>query len=67
MPNFLRARRKYAISKHRGLARGWPVVNLLGVTEPMVGWKRAPLSTVASRLLVLISVFMLCALKWNNE
>jgi hypothetical protein len=43
------------------------VVNPLRVTEPMVGWKWAPLSAVASCLLVLISVFMLCALKWNNE
>jgi hypothetical protein len=42
------------------------VVNPLGVTEPMVGLKKAPLSAVASRLLVLISVFILCALKWNN-
>ena len=29
-------------------ARGWLVVNPLGVTMPMVGWKRAPLSVVAS-------------------
>jgi hypothetical protein len=27
-------------------AQGWLVVNLLGVAEPMVGWKRAPLSAV---------------------
>jgi hypothetical protein len=43
------------------------VINPLGVTEPMVGWKQAPLLAVTSRLLVQISVFMLCALKWNNE
>jgi hypothetical protein len=43
------------------------VVNLLGVTELMVGWKQAPFSIVASCLLVLISVSMLCVLKWNNE
>jgi hypothetical protein len=35
------------------------VVNLFGVTEPMVGWKRAPLSAVASRLVDLISVLYL--------
>jgi hypothetical protein len=28
--------------------RGWLVVNQLGVTTPTVGWKRAPLSAVAS-------------------
>jgi hypothetical protein len=28
-------------------ARGWLVVNPLGVATPMVGWKRAPLSAVA--------------------
>ena len=28
-------------------AQGWLVVNPLGVTEPTVGWKRAPLSVVA--------------------
>jgi hypothetical protein len=28
-------------------ARGWLVVNPLGVAEPTVGWKRAPLSVVA--------------------
>jgi hypothetical protein len=27
-------------------ARGWLVVNPLGVAEPTVGWKRAPLSVV---------------------
>ena len=27
-------------------ARGWPVVNPLGVAEPTVGWQRAPLSAV---------------------
>jgi hypothetical protein len=42
------------------------VVNLLRVNEPMVGCKKAPLSTVASRRLVLISVFIPYALKWNN-
>jgi hypothetical protein len=42
------------------------VVNLLGVTEPMVGWKQAPVSAVASLYLVLISVFILYALNWNN-
>jgi hypothetical protein len=41
--------------------------NPLGMTETMVGWKQTPLSVVASRLLVLISVFILWALKWNNE
>jgi hypothetical protein len=29
-------------------ARGWLLVNLVGVTTPTVGWKRAPLSAVAS-------------------
>ena len=28
-------------------ARGWLVVNPLGVDEPTVGWKRAPLLAVA--------------------
>ena len=46
-----------AVSQHRGLARGWLVVNPLGVIEPMVGRKRAPLSAVASRYLGLISIF----------
>jgi hypothetical protein len=41
------------------------VVNPLGVTEPMVGWKWAPLPAVASRYLVLISVFILYALNWE--
>jgi hypothetical protein len=43
------------------------VVNPLGVIEPMVGWKQAPLSAVASRCPVLISVSILCVLKWNKE
>jgi hypothetical protein len=29
-------------------ARGWLVVNPVGVATPTVGWKRAPLSAVAS-------------------
>jgi hypothetical protein len=33
------------------------VVNPLGVAEPMVGWKHAPLSIVASCYLVMISIF----------
>jgi hypothetical protein len=33
------------------------VVNPFGVTEPMVGWKWETLSVVASRYLVLISIF----------
>jgi hypothetical protein len=41
------------------------VVNPLGVTEPMVGWKWAPFPEVTSRYLVLISVFILYAL--NRE
>jgi hypothetical protein len=40
---------------------------LLGVNEPMVGWKQEPLSKVASRLLFLIIFFIFCVLKWNNE
>ena len=28
-------------------SRGWLVVNPLGIDEPTVGWKRAPLSAVA--------------------
>jgi hypothetical protein len=43
------------------------VVNLLGVTEPMVGWKQAPLSTITLCILVLRSVSILFVLKWNNE
>jgi hypothetical protein len=35
------------------------VVNLFGVTEPTVGWKRAPLSAVASHLVFLISAYVL--------
>jgi hypothetical protein len=35
------------------------VVNLFGVTKPIVGWKRAPLLVVASRLVDLISVLYL--------
>jgi hypothetical protein len=61
-PYYRRARRKDYISEHRGLARGWLVVNPLRVTEPMVGWKRSPLSVVTSHYLVLISVFILYAL-----
>jgi hypothetical protein len=41
------------------------VVNPLGVTEPMVGWKRAPFPAVTSRCLVLISVSILYPLKWE--
>jgi hypothetical protein len=33
------------------------VVNPFGVTEPTVGWKRAPLPVVASHCLILISLF----------
>jgi hypothetical protein len=41
-------------------AWGWLVVNPLGVTTPTVGWKRAPLSAVASVAEVfLISVFLI--------
>jgi hypothetical protein len=36
------------------------VAKPLGVIEPMVGWKQAPLSSISSRLMVLISVFMPC-------
>ena len=66
IPNWCWVERKSSLSEHRGLAQGWPMVNPLGVTEPMVGWKQTPFSTITSRLLVLISVFILCALKWNN-
>ena len=41
-------------------ARGWLVVNPLGVTTPMVGWKRAPLSAVASIAeVILISILLI--------
>ena len=41
-------------------ARGWLVVNPLGVTTPTVGWKRAPLSAVASIAeIFLISVLLI--------
>jgi hypothetical protein len=41
-------------------ARGWLVVNPLGVAMPTVGWKRAPLSVVSSIAEVfLISVFLI--------
>ena len=46
-------------------ARGWLVVNPLGVTTPTVGWKRAPLSAVASIAEVfLISVLLILHLKF---
>jgi hypothetical protein len=48
--DFRRAGSRRLSLKHRGPARGWPVVNPIGITEPMVGWKRAPLSAVASHL-----------------
>jgi hypothetical protein len=51
--------------KHSGLAWGWLVVNPLGVTEPMVGWKQAPLLAFASHYLVLISVFILYVFNWE--
>jgi hypothetical protein len=35
------------------------VVNPFGVTEPTIGWKRAPLSEVATHLVFLISVYIL--------
>jgi hypothetical protein len=41
------------------------VVNLLGVIEPMVGWKWAPFPVVASCYLVMISVSILYALNWE--
>jgi hypothetical protein len=47
------------ISKHRVLARGRLVVNPFGLTKPTVAWKQAPLSAVASRLVFLISVYVL--------
>jgi hypothetical protein len=50
-------RRKGCVAEHRDLARGWLVVNPFGVTEPRVGWKRAPLPVVASHCLVMISLF----------
>ena len=41
-------------------ARGWLVVNLVGVATPTVGWKRAPLSAVVSIAEVfLISVLLI--------
>ena len=40
-------------------ARGWLVVDPLGVTKPTVGWKRTPLSAVMSHLVFLISVYIL--------
>jgi hypothetical protein len=41
------------------------VVNPLGVTDPMVGWKRSPLPTFSSHYLVLISVSILYVLNWE--
>jgi hypothetical protein len=40
------------------------VVNPFVVTEPMVGWKRAPVSAVTSDLVFLISILCLVFLKW---
>jgi hypothetical protein len=41
-------------------ARGWLVLNPLGVTTPTVGWKRAPLSVVASIAeVILISILLI--------
>jgi hypothetical protein len=62
VPTIVEPEERDYISEHRGLARGWLVVNPLGVTEPMVGWKQAPLSAVASHYLVLISIFLLYVL-----
>ena len=46
-------------------ARGWLVVNPLGVAEPTVGWKRAPLSAVAPFLVLFrISVLHICILRF---
>ena len=46
-------------------ARGWLVVNPLGVPEPTVGWKRAPLSVVAPTSGVISDkYFMYCLLKF---
>jgi len=41
-------------------ARGWLVVNPVGVATPTVGWKRAPLSAVASIAeVILISILLI--------
>ena len=41
-------------------ARGWLVVNPVGVATPTVGWKRAPLSAVASIVeVILISILLI--------
>ena len=40
-------------------AQGWLVVNPVGVATPTVGWKRAPLSVVASIAeVILISILL---------
>ena len=41
-------------------ARGWLLVNLVGVATPTFGWKRAPLSAVASIAeVILISILLI--------
>jgi hypothetical protein len=40
-------REKDAVSQHRGLSSGVASGKSMGVAEPTVGWKRAPLSAVA--------------------
>ena len=53
--------KKYSIADNHGVAQRWLVVTPFGVTDPMVGWKWALPSVVASRYLVLISIFpVLC-------
>ena len=45
-------------------ARGWLVVNPVGVATPTVGWKRAPLSAVAPIAeVILIRIFLILHLE----
>jgi len=46
-------------------ARGWLVVNPVGVATPTVGWKRAPLSAVASIAEVISDKCFACIAFWN--
>jgi hypothetical protein len=46
-------------------AQGWLLVNPLGVVEPTVGWKRAPLSAIAITYGVIFDkCFTFCILKF---
>jgi hypothetical protein len=58
-------RQRDAVSEHRGLSSGVASGKSVGVTEPTVGWKRAPLSVVAHTSGVISDkCFIYCILKF---